>query len=214
LFALTLRQALSVSLLILVRSDRKFKYRGPVKGDEISPDLMSRIVDLRRRIQAKEAPYLQSPAQLEIEKSLRLDERSFHFYSLDEEGELVGALRLTPAPFELSALSPELATAAGRYAGFFEISRYVVEKNAKMAERLLLFSGAWLLRKTTAPGVIALCPEKLKEYYRYKYGILTENISEAFPISTRKSGAYFIVKAEFSKFFRHIMERIVRLRQR
>lgn len=203
-----------MSLLILVRSDRKFQYRGPVKGDEITPDLMSRILDLRRRIQAREAPHLQEPSQLEIEKRLRLDERSFHFYALDGEGELVGALRLTPEPFEFSALTPELATAANRYAGFFEISRYVVEKNATMAERLLLFAGVWILRKTTAPGVVALCPEKLKEYYRYKYGIVAEDISEAFMIPTRKFGAYFIVKAEFSKFFRHIMERFVRLRQR
>lgn len=198
MLALTLRQALGVSLLIHVRSDRQFKYLGPVKGNEISPELMERIRSLRNRIQGVEAPSPQN------------DERSTHFYALDKKGEIAGALRLTPEPFEISTLTPELAVAASRYAQFFEISRYAVErKHADMAERLLFFAGVWILRKSTAAGVIALCSEKLKEYYRHHYGIKEEDISESFLIPERKSAPHFIVKVEFSKLFRQMMERFV-----
>jgi len=154
------------------------------------------------------APYLASPFQQEIETKLDLDGRSLHFMAI-QQGEVIGALRVTDPPFEISALSPELAEASARLTGYKEISRLVVDAkrgSAFVGEKLLFGAARWLCAKTDARGFIMICRERRLRYFSY-YGLAPVR-ETPFRIPERENGLYYLMTTTFSTLIDRIFSAI------
>ena len=143
------------------------------------------------------APYLASPFQQEIETKLDLDARSLHFIAV-QQGEMIGTLRITDQPFEISALSPELTERSAQLTGYKEISRLVIDPkrgSAFVGEKLLFGAVRWLCAKTDARGFIMICRERRLRYFSY-YG-LTPVQETPFRIPERENGLYYLMSTTF-----------------
>ncbi|WP_413290478.1 hypothetical protein [Bdellovibrio sp. HCB337] len=195
---------------VLLFLDFKHRYVGPIHGSMLTPSMKKRLQEFQDSIYADLAPYLKSQQQLNIEAELKIDERSYHFWAENKAGEIVGGLRLIPAPFEFSALTPELKAAANKYADIFEISRYATKKNHHVVAQLILFfSGSWIIKETSQKGMLALSKERLKEHYK-RYGVLDEDIEGPFTIDWRSEDArYYLVTADIRKIATSIIRRFL-----
>lgn len=193
-----------LGIKIMVKTDPFHTFHGPISGKTLDPETLKKISKFRDRTYSSLCPYLSSEKQKQIDKSLALDDRSTHFYALNRKKEIVGCLRLTPGPFEITGLTPELAEVAKNYTEYLEISRYIAANRAPfVAERLLFVAGSWIWTRTPYRGMIAFCRNKLKEHYR-RYGITDEDIAGPFDVLWRQPHPYFIVTADLEKIGRHI----------
>lgn len=194
---------------VIAKTDPFHSFHGPFAGKDISPEIMKKILEFRDQTYTNLCPYLSSETQKIIDENLALDKRSTHFYAMNRKNEIVGCLRLTPGPFEISGLTSELGSVAQNYSEYLEISRYIAARNAPLvAERLLFFSGTWIWTRTKYRGMIAFCREKLKEHYR-RYGITDSEIVGPFYVPWRQPLPYYIVTADFEKIGGHIKKTFI-----
>lgn len=194
----------------LIIADFKHKYFGPIEGKDLSNDIKNRITNFQNSVYGDKFSYLRSERQETIENELNLNQRSYHFWAENRKGEIVGGLRLIPAPYEFSALTPELTIASEGYDNIFEISRYLTKKKHHLVAQLILFhAGSWIIKETPAIGMVALSKEKLKEHYKM-YGIKDEDIEGPFSIDWRlENEKYYLVTADIRKIATSIIQRFV-----
>jgi hypothetical protein len=141
-------------------------------------EILKEMQIFRKKQNLQRAPYLEESFQLEIEKELSLDERSAHFIARKNQ-EIVISLRLTPGPFELSALSDELVSINEQYSGYWEFSRLCTDIHlpvkGKVAKYLLIKAGLWLFSQTKAKGIVAICQTgKIK--FMSKFALYPEKV--------------------------------------
>ena len=205
-----IEHALLYGVKALIVADFKHKYFGPVDGKDLSNDLKERILKFQDSVYGGKYSYLRSERQNAIENDLSLDHRSFHFWAENRKGEIVGGLRLIPAPYEFSALTPELAMISEKYQNIFEISRYLTKRKHHLVAQLILFhAGSWIIRETPAIGMVALSKEKLKDHYKM-YGIKDDDIEGPFSIDWRlENEKYYLVTADIRKIATAIIQRFV-----
>lgn len=201
------RQELSLCLDVLARIVHSNESVEILRPDEHQIS-MEKIRAFRQAQYRCIAPYLLSPFQEEIEEGLRLDQRSLHFVAVHGE-RIVGALRATDPPFELSALSPELHELTSQFRGYKEISRLVVDpewSGAFVGEKLLLGTGRWLLAKTDVQGFVLICRENRRRYFEH-YGLrpVTEG---PYRIPERSNRLYYVMAITLPGFLDRIFSAI------
>jgi len=168
--------------------------RGPVSWQS---EIGKKIQEFRDSQYHLVAPYLKGEFQNSIESRLALDERSFHFASVRDDT-VQGALRLTPAAFEMAELSDELKQASQHFSGYLEISRLLTTKTLRrqlVGEKLLLNAGYWACTTTEYKGFIAIC-RKMRRSSFERYGLVPFN-EQLFKIPFRGDSEYYLLWANF-----------------
>jgi predicted N-acetyltransferase YhbS len=163
---------------------------GPFSGTDEA--LLGRVLDFRSIRYRTKRQYLHAAEQLDIERRLRLDERSQHFVAQCGD-RIVGSVRLTPPPFEFSALAPSLVAEAEAFATYVELSRLVVDPVAgrqKVTASLLVAACHWA-RAANYPGVVALCRRASRVIFE-RYGLSATSRSPHF-IPWRGSEPYALM---------------------
>jgi len=128
------------------------------------------------------------------ERRRQLDERSTHFVLRDEAGNLAGAVRLCPAPFELTGLAPGLRSADSVFRDCLEIGRLVCDRrsgDALLALRLLTVAGEWAAAQPGCAGLIAVCTRLRVRVFR-RYGMKPVN-GTAYLLEDRPSVGYHLL---------------------
>jgi hypothetical protein len=161
-----------------------FDIVGPLnEADAENRPLIEGIASFRREQNLRRVPYLETEAQHRLEARLGLDARSFHFAACADE-RIVASVRLTPAPFELSVLLPDLDV--GAYASYLEFSRLCVAEHLPRPLRLEAISqmvtsaGVWCLAHPEYGGIVALCRADRIAFMR-KVGLRCKNRNLAIP---------------------------------
>lgn len=136
-----------------------------------APAEVARVRQFRDAQYRARLSYLLSPEQLQLDWRLELDERSAHFHA-SREGQLVGSLRITPAPFEFQALASSLEAEAPRFQGYAEFSRLVVDPDARspsVTPRLLIAACTWAMTEGYV-GIVGLCRRAARTVFE-RYGL-------------------------------------------
>jgi hypothetical protein len=164
------------------------------------------------------SPYLLDSHQQAIETRCQLDERSQQFVAVtttdaltispdtSSKPDIIGCARVTPAPFELSQLTPELAEAASHYPDYWELSRLVVDaqySSGFVGEKLFMGAARWLCLTTDIPGFLLICKTRRKRYFEY-YGLKAhpgaDGQPQSFVIPCRNSQTYYLMTGTFPAF--------------
>jgi len=144
--------------------------RGPL-FEKANPDQVERIKQFRETQYRERVSYLLTPEQLELEQRLALDERSAHFGAI-RGTQVVGCVRITPAPFEFQTLSSSLSEMSPQFQGYAEFSRLVVapeERAAYVTTRLLVASCVWAMTEGYS-GILGLCRRASRTVFE-RYGL-------------------------------------------
>lgn len=182
---------------------RDVRFSGPHLGSDIGADLWREIERFRHARYAEKQQYLFSQEQQEIEEKLQLDARSFHFIARDANDEIVGLIRLTPSPFELSELHPSFKRASKGCASYLEISRLLAHPNFRtLGQRLLLYSGRWAFMTAQYGGFIAICKQDLQRFMA-KFGMLPM-MKRPVILPSRNNGKYLLVGGSMTQVFSHV----------
>ncbi len=179
---------------------------GPLNGLNEQSSLLGDIVQFRQRMYSSKASYLLHPAQLAIETALQLDYRSIHFLALNSQSrQLVGTLRITPSPFEFSALSSELREIEQEFASYVEFSRFIVnQQDARpgLSLQLMAKGTLWAL-DSGSRGIVALCRRGPHRLFA-RFG-LSPYRDRKFCIPSRGAYSYDLLSASFNDIQRKII---------
>lgn len=142
-------------------SSRGLVFYGPLfQANPLHQSKVDEIITFRTEQNLTRASHLESERQKRIEATLALDARSVHF-AAELNGQIQASVRLTPAPFELGLLLPELDLTP--YRQYFEFSRLCTgiesPRKARIAQALVIRAGHWLFTSTSAEGIVALCKQ-------------------------------------------------------
>ena len=129
--------------------------------------LAHEIIRFRTQKNLEHARYLEESHQLRIEHNLKIDERSLHF-ALKKEGKIVACVRVTPFPFEFSALAQPFADQAEKFHTYYEFSRLctdsALERKGFHVGLLVVKAALHLFSKTSAQGIVGICKENRIPY--------------------------------------------------
>lgn len=168
------------------------RFVGPLSVSTVPDTFRAQLHAFRIQQYQQQTPYLLSEEQQRLEARMQLDERSTHFVALRGE-QLLATLRVTPFPFELAELTPELAQAALPFIRFAEFSRLVCEQSARgalLGTRLMGEACLWALEQGFE-GVIALCKQDRRPLFE-RYG-LSPQADRTFRVPSREHGAYSLM---------------------
>jgi hypothetical protein len=176
----------------------RVRFIGPiVYGSEEYPA----IVKFRGEQNRLRAPYLEQPEQLEIEKRLRLDERSLHF-ALERNGAIIACVRITPAPFEFSELSSQFAGRSAEFSGYYEFGRLctdiALERKGFYAGMLVVKAARHIFMSDCAEGIVAVCRSE-RIAYMQKLGLDADPMSAFIPA---RASEYRLVHASKERLIR------------
>ncbi len=186
---------------------------GPFHGDSlVTSGILDQIIDFRNYQYASNHQHLINNGQYLIEKKMRIDERSFHFVAFAGD-HIVGCVRLTPAPFELSSLHPEVKKLNHKYeyGGYLEISRLICASDrlprSRVGERLLLSAGKWALVSNRRKGLFAITRGNNHRKFS-KYGFCIQN-DQPFSVATRAGAGYNIISATFRDITANVVKNLI-----
>lgn len=162
--------ALGIHQALLRHADvNDFIVVGPFPGTDEA--LLQRVLEFRSVQYRAKRQYLHAAEQQDLERRLRLDERSQHFVAQFGD-RIVGSVRLTPSLFEFSALAPSLAAEAEAFATYVELSRLAVDPvggRQRVTTSLLVAACHWA-RASHYSGVVALCRRASRVIFE-RYGL-------------------------------------------
>ena len=177
--------------------DHDVEISGPIAGADLTPELRNFLKDFRE--EHADHSYLNSEFHAQLEDELSLDERSHHFIAY-RDGEILGVVRATEAPFELSHMTAELKEAAADFGDYFEISRMILSQKGR--ERwvglILCFALVEWGITTQKKGLVALC----RQVNARRFGFLGFKVvgDREFRISQRENGTYRLMASRWSDF--------------
>ncbi len=180
---------------IFLKKEKGIKLEGPLfYQNSLDRVMIEKAIHFRTTQNLIRAPHLEDDFQQKIESELQIDQRSAHFIAL-KNNEIVICLRLTPGPFELSALSDDLKEVESSHKGFWEFSRLCTDiklpVKGKVAKLLLIKGGLWLFSETKARGIIAICQEN-KVKFMSKFALYPEKSKISL---NHRSGHYTLLSA-------------------
>jgi hypothetical protein len=184
-----------------VNIDPEVKVTGPIPGLLLDPTLRKSIETFRR--ENCETPYLFSDFHMQLEKTLQIEERSFHLIA-HKDGEIMGVMRVTPPPFEISQLGAELNHALEGFSNHLEVSRMVLSKEGRRnwVGVLLCFAVVKWGLQTGHDGLVALC--RPANANRFSFLGFRSISNEEFVVSEREHGSYRLLASEWSSFTRKL----------
>lgn len=183
--------------LPLLNIDTEVEVFGPIPGLLLSDEVMEAIREFR--FSHCDTPYLFNEFHQNLEQELKIDQRSYHLIA-HTRGEILGVMRVSPAPFEVSHLTPELHTKSQELSDYLEVSRMILseEGRRKSVGLILCFSIVNWGRQTSHKGLIALCrPQNASRFGFLGFAPVTQ---EKFIIPHREDGVYRLLGSEWNKF--------------
>jgi hypothetical protein len=172
-----------------IKTFTKVRFVGPITVD--SPEYEA-VIQFRTDQNEKRAPHLEHANQREIEERLRIDERSSHF-AIAKSGVIVACVRITPAPFELSELSPVFAKRGSDFKDYLEFGRLCtdlrLERKALYASMLVVWAARASFADGKFQGVVAVCRTNRVSYME-KLGLEADPYSVT--VEPRQSDYRFI----------------------
>lgn len=204
-----LTKSLARECFALLRSKRLEGLEGPFLGREEHGQQLEEIRDFRQHEYTIAAPYLNDPQQESLESQHHFDKRSGHLLERDEKG-IVGTLRFTAPPFEVSFLHLELGEVLLDFPRHIEISRLLIRRDSQGAgvlPRLLLMVGCALFLTTDAQGVIATCRRKLLPMLE-SFG-LVPLIDRDFRLRGRPASDYVVMTGNFEEMIESFLQHMI-----
>lgn len=177
-----------------VSANKKWTFAQVKLGRELEASELEAIHEFRLSCYKEDAPYLIPSDESEFERERAFDLNSYHIVAKNEEGNIVGTLRLLKRPFEMEQLNlPENAKQG--LDEYLEISRLVCsERKQGLGRRLLIMAGLWSIQQTTYRGFTAICKCHRLPMFR-RFGLAPK---ASFPISERGGQTYHLIRADFS----------------
>ncbi len=163
-------------------------------GYALSQEKLDQIEAFRNEMYLEKQSYLIAQTQEDRRIEKDLDRRSYHAIVYSKKKEIIAVTRLTPYPFETTAILGEEKTKS--FKRYLEISRLVCRnKEAGIGKRLLIKSGCFAIRSKLYDGFIAICRDENCPIFK-KFG-LTE--IETFKYKNRGDASYHFICANFFK---------------
>jgi predicted GNAT family N-acyltransferase len=184
----------SLMKYVVAQSDSGYLFEVYRPG-EVPSFLLEKLVLFRDRQYSIHAPYLLDPYQKKIELNLDLDTRSHHILARKKDGSVVGALRLTPYPFELTKLTDRCDLLSQELKQGLEIGRLITDPSVKdVGKKMMILAGVHAVENTPARGFVGLCRTEKLSYFK-NFGM--SEISEPTEIDGRP-GLYYVIAADFA----------------
>ena len=149
----------------VIQADGQFCFEALSPG-QISSEEMGELILFRARQFEQKSPHLLTEFQAELESNLALDQRSHHILARRKDGSLIGALRMTPFPFEISAILDEANQLSDTLKLNLEISRLVTDSRVKnVGKKLLILAGLHAVETTSSLGFVGVCRVDKTSYF-------------------------------------------------
>ncbi len=184
-----------ILLDIYIKANKDWDFQRVKLGSELSKEELDKLHEYRLECYRKDTPYLIPTTQEEFNIERDFDLNSYHIYAKNNQGEVIGSLRLLRRPFEMEKLnfSEEHKVGLDEY---LEISRLVCSVRQKgLGRRLLIRAGLWSIERTNYKGFTAVCKcHRLPMFKRF--GLIPKT---SFKIHERQDQTYHLIKADFSE---------------
>ena len=191
--------------LINSLSNEGYSIAGPVTKQS-HKEIIEKIIEFRTNQYAGRLDYLLSEEQLHIETTLDLESRSYYFY-IEKNGLITACLRLTPYPFEFSALHSSLHQPSIEYSEFIELSRLVADTHSEHREitlGLITYACDWA-RLCGYQGIIALCSAAAQVMYS-RYGLSNVTPGGFCELNIRNNKSYQLMAGSWDMLFFHTLK--------
>ncbi len=192
--------------VLVINSDKEFSFEVHEPGS-LSSHLLLQINNFRERNYSRKCPYLLAPEQSEIEARLALDERSYQFIARRKStGEIVGNLRLTPYPFELTELSDHMIWDQPAYLKHLEIGRLLTDPSVRdVGKKILILAGIHASETSNYKGFIGVSRVESISYFK-RFGM--SPLSGQVNLKGRPK-KYFIIHSDFKTMRLNVMKNYV-----
>ncbi|QRX84054.1 GNAT family N-acetyltransferase [Glaciimonas sp. PAMC28666] len=177
-----------------------------VKSANFTQAPIAEILSFRKKqYRNRRLDYLCEIGTVEEENESRVDQRSHHFWA-EYNFEIIGSLRTTPHPFELTALAAAFSELATAYQSHLEFSRFVVRadtQNPILSKKLL--ENAFLYARQQYLGVIAVCRTPQRRLFE-RFGLRAIH-QTAITLPKRNNGDYWILEGNCDEVTRFVLNR-------
>lgn len=178
--------------------NHQYKFIGPILGNNISPSKLDQIKNFRIQYYGeKNAHLIPKTKEEEIIQNI-IDQKSYHVYC-ESENEILGALRLTPYPFD--RVPTDI-----RFCEHLELSRLLVKKSGmQLGKHLLIYTGLQTILQSDNKGFVAIC--KMANFNIFKkFGlkkISTINFDD-------REDEYLVIEATFSQITKSTLSYVLK----
>lgn len=181
--------------------DSTVKVTGPIPGLMLSPELRAALAEFREL--NAETRYLFSDFHRELEERLRIEDRSYHLIA-HRGDEILGVMRVTPRPFEISELNTELCEDSQNLGNHLEVSRMILNKEGRRswAGVILCFAVVKWGVQTGHEGLIALC--RPSNAGRFGFLGFQPHTNKFYTIPERESGQYKLLASDWNTFMKRL----------
>lgn len=163
--------------IFVIKADNDFSYEVH-EPRLLSTILIEEINHFRAKLYSRKMPYLLAPTQIQIEEKLTIDQRSFHILARRKtDGAIVGCLRLTPFPFELTELYED--TTYTDYQDQLEIGRLVTDPSVRnVGKKIMILAGIHAVENTNYKGFVGVVrAEKIRYFENFGMKIISPVIN-------------------------------------
>jgi hypothetical protein len=145
--------------------------------------------------------YLLDVNQIKFEKKIKAAQRSTHICAL-RDGKIIGILRMTPFPFEMSFVNCDILNYSIDYNRYVEYSRLVTNKkycDSDCVQLMMAHAAHWGIKHKYG-GVVALTKKLQKRFYTNRLGLRAVH-EKPFCIDEREFGEYWMMKANWLEIY-------------
>lgn len=145
--------------------------------------------------QSRKQPYLLSD-QNRSDNVNDVDRRSHHIWAT-RNGQIIGAMRATPAPYELMELAPSTLSISHDFSNYLEFSRLITRASDDVSalSRKLIACGCLYGVESHMDGVIAMCKPPQRRLFE-RFGLAA--IPDYFVLPERNHGKYWVMNATWA----------------
>ncbi len=193
-------------VVAFIQNQNEYQFDAIRIGSQLSNATIRELEDFRRGIYEKKSPYLLTETHLSRIDEAEVDSRSYHVIAR-KSGEIVGCLRLTPAPFECQFAQESLAERLKKSRNYLEINRFVTTNRMPGLSRKLLFlAGTFLILETPFQGLIGICKTGNQNRFA-SFGL--EPLGEVFHIPYRNRDEYVVMSAPNRRLVAHAFKYLI-----
>lgn len=164
--------------LFVFKTDREYSFEVHEPGAH-SQLILQEIKTFREKQYSDKYPYLLAPLQLQIESKLALDERSYQVIARRKtNGAIIGSLRLTPFPFELTELNDQYIWNTAEFCQKLEIGRLITDPTVRnVGKKIMILAGIHSSENTHFEGFIGVSrSEKISYFQNFGMKVISNEI--------------------------------------
>lgn len=171
------------------------------------PELLKEIEDFRGEIFAREKPAFARVLAEKATLEKQIDRRSYHFVARSEEGRMIGAVRMTPFPFEMALMTDAFDAYQGEIKHKLEINRLVVHPDYRDLGigKKLNYAAFLKFSKSKYSGFAAICRLDKQAAFE-RLGMVAIN-KEPLKVPERGDAEYAVLSGQWSANLAQIFKR-------